>query len=237
MKKQLLKSALIAVAGVGLLAGSALATPTLPTGFSWTDAEYFSLTDFTTANVNTIIVSIDASYGADFGFYTVDNVSTPTLVTNTLKVYDKSVPEGYFSSYNTVTFSDLGGGSWEATANSVTTPFSSTFGFYFDIYTGGLNDNDVDYSWYSDSQFNYNHNTSASADTTIKHLLIAYSASAKTALIFLDDQLGALPADMDYNDKTVSVDDVAPVPEPATMFLFGTGLLGLAATARRKKIN
>ena len=42
------------------------------------------------------------------------------------------------------------------------------------------------------------------------------------------------PGDADYNDLGILVESVQPIPEPATMFLFGTGLLGLAALGRRK---
>ena len=40
--------------------------------------------------------------------------------------------------------------------------------------------------------------------------------------------------DNDYNDMVVKVESITPVPEPGTLALFGTGLIGIAGLVRRK---
>ena len=43
-------------------------------------------------------------------------------------------------------------------------------------------------------------------------------------------------AEVDYIDIGIRI-DATPIPEPATMLLLGTGLVGVAGAARRKKKN
>lgn len=53
-------------------------------------------------------------------------------------------------------------------------------------------------------------------------------------VIAMEDLFDDGTSDKDYNDMVVGVSDVSPVPEPATILLFGAGLLGLAAYGRKK---
>ncbi len=229
MKKKLIRNVALALTGTLFFAGSAMALPILPDGYDWTTTNFWSTTDLTTSVDGTstfTLVLEEAVYESSFGLYTVDDYVNPTTVVSTFKVFDRTAePAVYPATKSTIHFSESGGTTSVSDDGVTWQAFDDVFGFYFGVDTG--NDGSIDYTFYTASNLN-------TADPGGEHILMAYNAVDKDLYIYLDDQLPGI-ADGDYDDMVVFGDDLQPVPEPATMLLFGTGLSGLAALCRRKR--
>ena len=215
MKKQILKSALIAMAGVGLLAGSAMASPT--TADYWTSTQMDS--DFQSYAIenNTNLVN--------FSLVFVDDINNPdpTLIKEIQLFGNSGSIYGSNYLFENEAFSDVqvsfqSNGDitvqYDYTAIGDSDPYSKTFYGYGTIFGFRIN------QFYTDSSLNAGY---------VDPISIYYNpdnATIETMVLNSTNQSISI---------SVKAADVAPVPEPGTMLLLGTGLAGLAAVGRRRK--
>ncbi len=203
----------------------ATATP-LPTVFNNNTPAVYQVINYVSGSSYTDNGDLESMYVADDDYWS--NLSW-WEVTSSSAGYQNELGIVNASGYQTVSDRVTGFQIFSEGTYTGNYPSTGTFEFGLSVNSGGAR-------YYSDPLHNTN-------DNQLDHMLTfslgafdygGHSYKNGYLLAWEDLQIGN--SDHDYNDITFLVDaNPAPAPEPATMFLFGIGLVGLVGLRLHKK--
>lgn len=197
MKKTLLKSAIVAFTGVGLIAGSA-----------W--ADLFDSSGLVSTDYNNLWNETEGTGTALLEFY-IDDTATDILV----GILELAIDSTIFENVSADDFNVINPSGWDT--NLFATPGSDTL---TTLSIGFSNPLSV---------------TNDPLQITFNYDLVDNTAFSLFETWIIDYDLSGVDLAPQESSLARSSGSAAPVPEPATMLLLGSGLAGLAGVARRKK--
>lgn len=191
--------------------------------------DYAIFTNQSTGANSTYVASLSwnaVGFPFEFGIYEYGNTS------NMLAVFEDTGAVADPGDYTTINFNKIGNTIstqfTDASANTTiqldsTSDWMNSFGFYFAW------DNVI---YYSEDSLNGNTPASLVYEGKGDNVNIAGQTGNDADHYYV--AMEGYGGNLDFNDIVVQMESIQPVPEPATMLLFGTGLIGLAGLGRKK---